>query len=158
MGLIADQACSHSLDPWAECMLAAVAPASFFHDACHASLPAAITELQATGVTSYMLKAAVLRAGDAQHFKLSQQSSTQPELGPDVASLDMNVSYITPDIMRVKIGAPGRWEFPISLLNTTVKQGMPATLLGPSCSISDMHACMHTLVTLIALSSMFQIT
>ena len=62
-------------------------------------------------------------ADGAQQYKLTQQSSAQPEFGPDVASLDMNVSYITPNIMRVKIGAPGRWEFPMSLLNTTVKPG-----------------------------------
>jgi hypothetical protein len=79
-----------------------------------------------------------------------------------VPNLSMNVSYITPSIMRVKIGAPGRWEFPMSILNTTIKQGkhLPLNMqcalqwltsvrcassvqVIPEFNCSCFHACMH---------------
>lgn len=41
-----------------------------------------------------------------------------PEFGPDVDNLTFSVQYITPKILRVKIGAPGRWEVPRTLFKT----------------------------------------
>ena len=43
---------------------------------------------------------------------LTQQSSTLPQLGADVSPLTLTQESVRPDIMRVKIGAPGRWEVP----------------------------------------------
>jgi len=40
-----------------------------------------------------------------------------PMLGPDVQQLTVQVERVTPDILHVKIGAPGRWEVPRSIFN-----------------------------------------
>ena len=40
-----------------------------------------------------------------------------PELGTDISNLTLTVENISPYILRTKIGAPGRWEVPRSLLN-----------------------------------------
>lgn len=55
--------------------------------------------------------------------QLSQQSATQPELGQDLSPLDVNAQYLTPSIMRVKIGLPTRHEVPPSLFNISAPQG-----------------------------------
>lgn len=44
-------------------------------------------------------------------------SGTMPMLGPDVQQLTVQVERVTPDILHVKIGAPGRWEVPRSIFN-----------------------------------------
>lgn len=41
-----------------------------------------------------------------------------PEFGPDVDNLTYSVQYITPYILRVKIGAAGRWEVPRAYFKT----------------------------------------
>ncbi|KAK9831002.1 hypothetical protein WJX81_007621 [Elliptochloris bilobata] len=47
-----------------------------------------------------------------QTVTLTQQSSTLPELGPDVSPLTLTQENVRMDILRVKIGARGRWEVP----------------------------------------------
>ena len=44
-------------------------------------------------------------------------SGTMAELGPDIKNLTLLVEEVTPEILRVKIGAPGRWEVPRSIFN-----------------------------------------
>ena len=44
-------------------------------------------------------------------------TGTMTELGPDLHSLSLLVQEISPEIMRIKIGAPGRWEVPRSIFN-----------------------------------------
>ncbi len=63
-------------------------------------------------------------AGGSLSGTLKQQSSTQQELGADISPLQVSVQYLTSSIMRVKIGAPGRWEVPMSLFNSTVPTGV----------------------------------
>ena len=62
-------------------------------------------------------------AGSSSRGRLSQQASTQQELGRDISPLDVTVQYLTASIMRVKIGAAGRWEVPMSLFNATLPPG-----------------------------------
>lgn len=50
--------------------------------------------------------------GGQQNGTLTQQASTLPELGPDVSPLSLMVENVRADILRVKIGAQGRWEVP----------------------------------------------
>ena len=52
--------------------------------------------------------------------KLSLASTTQPALGPDVKDLDLTLEQVGPDILRVKLGAPGRWEVPPTIFKNTV--------------------------------------
>ncbi|KAK9835343.1 hypothetical protein WJX81_003869 [Elliptochloris bilobata] len=59
---------------------------------------------------------------------LAQQRSTQPELGADMSPLALNVENVDSTTLRVKIGAPGRWEVPRSLLRGTVNTLEAATL------------------------------
>ena len=61
--------------------------------------------------------------GSSLSGALTQQASTQPELGADIRALNMSVTYLTASILRVKIGAAGRWEVPMSLFNATLPQG-----------------------------------
>ncbi|KAK9915638.1 hypothetical protein WJX75_001864 [Coccomyxa subellipsoidea] len=76
------------------------------------------------GDSSYSLNNLAPSAdGTAQRGQLSQQSSTQPELGQDLSPLDVSVEYLTPSIMRVKIGRPERNEVPPSIFNSTMPQG-----------------------------------
>lgn len=44
-------------------------------------------------------------------------NGSAPELGADIRNLTLTVENISPMILRTKIGAPGRWEVPRSLLN-----------------------------------------
>ena len=44
-------------------------------------------------------------------------TGTMAELGPDLHDLSLLVQEISPDILRIKIGAPGRWEVPRSIFN-----------------------------------------
>ena len=62
-------------------------------------------------------------AGNTLMGTLAQQASTQQELGPDVSPLNVTVQYLTASIMRVKIGAAGRWEVPMDLFDATPPQG-----------------------------------
>ena len=41
-------------------------------------------------------------------------------MGPDLAELDLKVEQVSPSILRVKVGAPGRWEVPKSIFHNTV--------------------------------------
>lgn len=52
--------------------------------------------------------------------KLVVASTTQPALGADVKELDLTLEQVNADIVRVKIGAPGRWEVPPSIFKNTV--------------------------------------
>lgn len=62
-------------------------------------------------------------AGNALTGTLTQQASTQQELGRDISPLTVTVQYLTGSIMRAKIGAAGRWEVPMDLFNATLPQG-----------------------------------
>ena len=54
-----------------------------------------------------------------------QQRSALPELGADVSPLTLNVENIDSTTLRVKLGAPGRWEVPRALLRGTVDSAPP---------------------------------
>lgn len=62
-------------------------------------------------------------AGGSQTGNLNSAASTLPQFGPDVSPLNVGIQYITSNIVRVKIGAPGRWEVPASLFNITAPTG-----------------------------------
>ena len=64
-------------------------------------------------------------AGGGLAGTLVQQRSAQPELGADVSPLTLNVENIDSATLRVKLGAPGRWEVPRSLLRGTVNGALP---------------------------------
>lgn len=64
-------------------------------------------------------------AGGGLAGTLVQQRSAQPELGADVSPLMLNVENIDSTTLRVKLGAPGRWEVPRSLLRGTVNSAPP---------------------------------
>ena len=61
-------------------------------------------------------------------------SGTMAELGPDLHTLSLLVQEISPEVMRVKIGAPGRWEVPRSIFNTpnTTGKSVSSTVLKQS--------------------------
>ena len=66
-------------------------------------------------------------AGSTQTGSLSSASTTLPEFGPDVSPLNVDIQYITSSILRVKVGAQGRWEVPAAtLFNVTPPTGAPA--------------------------------
>lgn len=65
-------------------------------------------------------------AGSAQTGSLSSASTTLPQFGPDVSPLNVGIQYITASILRVKVGAQGRWEVPATLFNVTPPTGAPA--------------------------------
>ena len=65
----------------------------------------------------------MLVAGSVQTGSLSSAASTLPQFGTDVSPLNVNIQYITSNIVRVKIGAAGRWEVPASLFNVTAPTG-----------------------------------
>ena len=60
-----------------------------------------------------------------------QQRAAQPELGADVSPLTLNVENIDSSTLRVKLGAPGRWEVPRSLLRGTVNSAPPGRAARP---------------------------
>ena len=64
-------------------------------------------------------------AGGGLAGTLVQQRAAQPELGADVSPLTLNVENIDSTTLRVKLGAPGRWEVPRSLLRGTVNSALP---------------------------------
>ena len=64
-------------------------------------------------------------AGGGLAGTLVQRRSAQPELGADVSPLTLNVENIDSTTLRVKLGAPGRWEVPRSLLRGTVSGALP---------------------------------
>ena len=59
-----------------------------------------------------------LLAGEVQTGSLTLQHGTQPELGSDVTPLALSVEHVSRSILRVKLGAAGRWEVPRSLFKT----------------------------------------
>ena len=57
-------------------------------------------------------------------------SGTMPMLGPDVQQLSVHVERISPDILHVKIGAPGRWEVPKTVFKAQNVTGIaPAAMV-----------------------------
>ncbi|KAK9789923.1 hypothetical protein WJX73_005177 [Symbiochloris irregularis] len=65
------------------------------------------------GDSSYTLSNLTPLSGGAQSGNLSSTAGTMTQtLGPDIASLDLTVEALTPSILRVQIGAPGRWTVP----------------------------------------------
>ena len=56
-------------------------------------------------------------------------SGTMPMLGPDVQQLSVHVERITPDILHVKIGAPGRWEVPKTVFKAQNVTGITAAAM-----------------------------
>ena len=64
--------------------------------------------------------------GSVQTGSLSSAASTLPQFGPDVSPLNVDIQYITSSILRVKVGAQGRWEVPATLFNVTPPTGAPA--------------------------------
>ena len=54
------------------------------------------------------------------------QNGTQPELGADITPLTLDVERVSRGTLRLKIGAPGRWEVPRSLFKTdNITAGAP---------------------------------
>lgn len=51
-------------------------------------------------------------------------NGTMPFLGVDVSPLGFEAETVDQGIMRVKIGAPGRWEVPQDKLFTNTVKGM----------------------------------
>ena len=56
---------------------------------------------------------------------------TMPELGVDLQNLSLLVEKISPEILRIKIGAPGRWEVPRSIFNAP-------NMTGNSCRLKQL--------------------
>ncbi|KAK9807996.1 hypothetical protein WJX73_001583 [Symbiochloris irregularis] len=75
------------------------------------------------GDSSYNLITGLPASGTAQTGKLSSAASTLPQLGSDVTPLMLAIQHLTSDILRVKIGGPGRWEVPFYLFNSTQPAG-----------------------------------
>ena len=74
------------------------------------------------------------RAGDGKLVgSLRQTQATQPELGPDLTDLELQVKRLAPDITRIKIGDAQhkRWEVPANLLGLSTS-GMSSA--APTCS------------------------
>ncbi len=72
-----------------------------------------------------------------------QQQSAQPELGADISPLQLTVVNVDSTTLRVKIGAPGRWEVPRSLLCDTVNRvTLHTTSLTRPCP-THAPACMY---------------
>jgi hypothetical protein len=61
--------------------------------------------------------------GGQQTATLTQAAATLPQLGPDVSPLALTVERTRADILRVKIGAQGRWEVPRSTFPANVSAG-----------------------------------
>ena len=78
----------------------------------------------------------MLVAGSAQTGSLSSAASTLPQFGTDVSPLNVNIQYITSNIVRVKIGASGRWEVPASIFNVTAPSGKLHVILSTG-AVSD---------------------
>ena len=84
-------------------------------------------------------------AGDGLSGSLVQQQSAQAELGADISPLQLTVVNVDSTTLRVKIGAPGRWEVPRSLLRDTVNRvTLPTTLL--DWTLPNSCTCMHAYV------------
>ncbi|KAK9790964.1 hypothetical protein WJX73_005820 [Symbiochloris irregularis] len=66
------------------------------------------------GGSTYSLSANTSAGG--QGGKLTSTSGTMSKLGPDITNLDLTVSQLSPTILRVTIGAPGRWTVPQSTI------------------------------------------
>ncbi|CAL5218429.1 g109 [Coccomyxa viridis] len=75
------------------------------------------------GDSSFSLSGGLQASGSAQTGSLSSAASTLPQFGTDVSPLNVNIQYITSNIVRVKIGASGRWEVPASIFNVTAPSG-----------------------------------
>lgn len=58
---------------------------------------------------------------------LSSVAGTQPELGADISNLQVTVTDISPSILRVTIGASGRWTVPQGDIfqNVAIASGSP---------------------------------
>ena len=72
-----------------------------------------------------------------------QQQSAQPELGADISPLQLTVVNVDSATLRVKIGAPGRWEVPRSLLRDTVNRVALHTIALTGPCPTHAPACMH---------------
>eukprot|EP00884_Botryococcus_braunii_P003098 jgi/Botrbrau1/1278/Bobra.0163s0061.1 len=71
------------------------------------------------GESTFVAAAApVIDGNGAAHTVLHASTMSMPEFGPDVVNLTYSVQYLTPEILRVKIWAPGRWEVPHALFKT----------------------------------------
>ena len=63
-------------------------------------------------------------AGGAQLGTLVLQgNSTLPQAGRDISPLTLSVENLDRSILRIKLGAPGRWEVPAAQLFTSTAQG-----------------------------------
>ena len=80
-------------------------------------------------------------------------NGTMPFLGVDISPLGFQAETMDQGILRVKIGAPGRWEVPQDGLFTNTVKGMiqqlPCLLLcpdvsaNPFCCNCNMHMDLH---------------
>ena len=52
-----------------------------------------------------------------------QGNGTLPQAGKDISPLTVSIHKLDHSILRVKIGAPGRWEVPTAQLFTSTAQG-----------------------------------
>jgi len=78
-------------------------------------------------------------AGSVQNGSLVLEQGTQPELGADITPLGLSIEQVSRRILRIKIGAPGRWEVPRSLFKTE-----NITFGAPRCCLLIAHLCFTT--------------
>jgi hypothetical protein len=62
--------------------------------------------------------------GQQQGTLVLQGSEAMPFLGADVSPLTLSIQNLDQNILRVKIGAPGRWEVPQDWLFSNTAQGV----------------------------------
>ena len=80
-----------------------------------------------------------MAAGSVQNGSLVLEQGTQPELGADITPLGLSIEQVSRSILRIKIGAPGRWEVPRSLFKTE-----NITFGAPRCCLLIAHLCFTT--------------
>lgn len=81
-----------------------------------------------------MLHAAV---DGGQRAQLGLLSGSLPELGQDISPLTLDVMPLSAAVLRVRIGAPGRWEVPQALFANRDAPGADSWLapaLHPNCT------------------------
>ena len=71
-----------------------------------------------------------------------QGNGAMPFLGTDISPLTLSIQNLDQSILRVKIGAAGRWEVPQDQLFSNTAQGARATSHLMRCS-STLHSGMH---------------
>ncbi|KAK9845865.1 hypothetical protein WJX81_004565 [Elliptochloris bilobata] len=65
--------------------------------------------------SAYALNGTFTKVDGAQRAALGLLAGSAPELGQDISPLTLDVTPISATVLRVRIGAPGRWEVPQAL-------------------------------------------